>query len=66
MTIYLNMKTSHGIETVDEFTRQTEQTPKEFRAYLSKMVNEYHIAGMNVYKSSRPTRDWYKKEPLTY
>lgn len=60
-TIYLNMKTKQGTETVDEFTREAEQSPKEFRTYVSKMLNEYRIAGMNVYKSSRPTRDWSKK-----
>lgn len=61
MTIYLNMKTSHGTETVDEFTREPNQSSKEFRAYVSKMVNEYHLAGMNVYRSSRCTREWSTK-----
>lgn len=61
MTIYLNMKASHGVETVDEFTRPTEQSPKEFRAYVSKMVSEYHLAGMNVYRSSRCTKEWANK-----
>jgi hypothetical protein len=61
MTIYLNMKTSQGVETVDEFTREAEQSPKEFRTYVSKMVSEYHLAGMNVYRSSRPTKDWANK-----
>lgn len=61
MTIYLNMKNSQGIETVDEFTREAEQSPKEFRIYVSEMVNEYRIAGMNVYKSSRPTKEWAQK-----
>jgi hypothetical protein len=55
------MKTAQGVETVDEFTRELNQSPKEFRAYVSKMINEYHIAGMNVYKSSRPTKDWANK-----
>lgn len=56
--IYLNMKTAQGIETVDEFTREEKQAPKEFRAYVSQMVKEYHLAGMQVYRSSRCTKDW--------
>lgn len=57
-TVYLNMKTSEGVETVDEFTREKGQSPIEFRKYISQMIREYHIAGMNVYKSSRCTKDW--------
>jgi len=60
-TIYLNMRTSQGVETVDEFTREENQTPKEFRLYVNQMVKEYQIAGMNVYKSSRCTNDWKQK-----
>jgi len=60
-TIYLNMQTSQGVETVDEFTREENQTPKVFRLYVNQMVKEYQIAGMNVYKSSRCTNDWKTK-----
>ena len=60
-TIYLNMKTSCGVETVDEFTKEPGQSFKEFRAYVSKMVHEYHLAGMPVYRSSRCTKDWATK-----
>lgn len=59
--IYLNMKGSYGIETVDEFTREENQSPKEFRQYVSKMISEYHLAGMGVYRSSRCTNDWKQK-----
>ena len=52
------MQSSQGVETVDEFTKETEQSPKEFQKYVSAMVREYQIAGMNVYKSSRSTKDW--------
>ena len=57
---YLNLKTSEGIETVDEFT-QGEDAPenyREFRKYVNSMVKEYQIAGMNVYKSQRCKNDW--------
>lgn len=60
-TIYLNIKTSQGVETVDEFTREQNQSTKEFRLYVKQMVNEYQIAGMNVYKSSRSTNEWKTK-----
>jgi hypothetical protein len=60
-TIYLNMRTSQGVETVDEFIKEENQSPKEFRVYVSQMATEYRIAGMNVYKSSRCTNDWKNK-----
>jgi hypothetical protein len=61
MTIYLNMKASYGVETIDEFTRSSDHPIKEFRAYVSKMINEYHLAGMRVYESSRCTKEWKNK-----
>ena len=59
--IYLNMRTNYGVETVDEFEREKGQDPREFRKYLNDMVKEYHLAGMNVYKSSRCTKEWKNK-----
>lgn len=60
-TIYLNIKTLQGVETVDEFTQEQNQTYKEFRIYINLMVTEYKIAGMQVYKSSRCTNEWKNK-----
>jgi len=60
-TIYLNIRTSQGVETVDEFTKEQNQSSKEFRLYTNEMRKEYQIAGMNVYKSSRCTNDWKNK-----
>jgi hypothetical protein len=62
-TIYLNMKTNQGVETVDEFTQGEDapQTPREFRKYVNSMVSEYRTSGMNVYKSSRSTNEWKTK-----
>lgn len=59
--IYLNIRYSQGVETVDEFTREENQSPSEFRKYVNQMVREYHLSGMNVYKSSRCTKDWAQK-----
>ena len=58
ITIYLNMKTPEGVETVDEFTREENQSPKDFRKYVNDMQREYNIAGINTYKSSRSTKAW--------
>lgn len=60
-TIYLNMKTPAGIETVDEFTREENQSPKEFRKYVNTMIQEYNLCNMYVYKSIRSTREWKNK-----
>lgn len=59
-TIYLNVRSSTGVETVDEFTRGSDNAPedrKEFRLYINQMVKEYHTAGINVYKSQRSTNE---------
>jgi hypothetical protein len=59
-TIYLNIRTAQGVETVDQFTRGEDApiSPADFRKYVNNMVREYHLTGMNVYKSSRCTKDW--------
>ena len=63
MTIYLNMRTSDGVETVDEFTRgeDSPNNPKEFRKYVRDMIHEYRISGHPVYQSSRCTKQWKLK-----
>ncbi len=55
---YLNIKTSHGVETVDQLELKDFKTRKEFRAELNRLVSEYHMAGMNVYISSRCDKTW--------
>ena len=60
-TIYLNMRTAQGVETVDEFTREIGQSPIDFRKYVNQMAQQYRISGMPVYKSGRCTRDWNNK-----
>ena len=57
-TVYLNLQTSNGRETVDEFSQEENQSTKDFNIYVNQMVREYHIAGMAVYKSSRPCQNW--------
>jgi len=60
-TIYLNMRTSYGVETVDEFTKEPAQTSREFGKYVREMVLNYHQLGMAVYQSCRCTKDWRAK-----
>ena len=62
MTIYINMKTPQGIETIDEFTRGSDDAPanyREFRKYVNKMLHTYSSCyPYHIYKSSRSTKDW--------
>ncbi len=58
MTRYLNVKSSWGVETVDQLETTDFPTWKEFRKELNRLVSEYHIAGIGVYVSSRCTKEW--------
>lgn len=62
-TIYLNLRSFYGVETVDEFTpgQDTPENIREFRKYVQEMVSNYHMAGMPVYTSTRCTNDWKNK-----
>lgn len=57
-TTYFNIKTSFGVETVDELSSGDFATYKEFRTERLRLYREYQLAGMNVYTSSRCTKDW--------
>lgn len=57
-TIYLNMKSVYGIETVDQVCEEDFHTYKEFKKELRSMLENYHMAGMPVYSSQRCTNDW--------
>lgn len=61
MRVYFNLKTSHGVETVDEICSRDFSSRKEFIAEKYRLLNEYHIAGMAVYLSVRCTKEWRKK-----
>lgn len=58
MTVYLNMVSSHGRETVDELSRGDFDTYKDFRKELQRLIGEYRLCGMNVYRSSRCCGNW--------
>jgi hypothetical protein len=55
---YLNLRTSYGVETVDQLVPADFPDRKAFRAELRRLVAEYHLGGMAVYVSRRPCRDW--------
>lgn len=58
MKVYFNIRTNYGVETVDELSLNDFNTPKEFSIEKRRLVDEYRLAGMAVYISSRCTRDW--------
>lgn len=59
--VYFNMKTQYGVETVDELDRKDFKSFREFREEARRLVKEYHMAGMNVYRSQRSTKEWKEK-----
>ena len=58
MIKYFNFRSSQGVETVDELNSNDFTTFKGFRKELKRLVGEYHLAGMNVYTSSRACKGW--------
>ena len=55
---YFNYKTGYGVETVDQIDQKDFIWYKEYRQELRRLLNEYRSAGMDVYISSRSTKDW--------
>ena len=55
---YLNFKTNYGVETIDELNPKDFENLKAFRMELKRLVKEYHLAGMDVYISSRCDKTW--------
>ena len=58
---YYNYKTGYGVETVDQIDQKDFIWYKEYRQELRRLLGEYHLAGMNVYISSRSSKDWREK-----
>lgn len=53
MIRYLNTKTNYGVETVETLDRKDFESGRAFKAELKRLINEYAIAGMQVYLSQR-------------
>ena len=55
---YFNLKTSYGVEPVDQIDRNEFTSYKEYKAELKNMLSGYRDSGMAVYLSQRCTNDW--------
>mgnify|MGYP000921532737 CR=1 FL=1 len=58
--IYFNLKTNYGVETVDQLEKNDFQNRKLYRKELNIMLKSYRSAGMYVYLSQRPCKEWKK------
>ena len=58
---YYNYKTGYGVETVNQIDQKDFIWYKEYRQELRRLLNEYRLAGMDVYISSRSCKDWREK-----
>ena len=56
-TTFLNKKSKGITKTVAEFSKQDDQSNKEFREFIKKQVMEYRKEGLDVFKSPRPGDD---------
>ncbi len=61
MKTYLNLRTSYGVETVDELNSSDFDSLKEYRQEKARLLNEYRVAGMSVYTSQRCDRTWNER-----
>ncbi len=50
---YFNIKTNHGVETVDSLNPKDFKTYFAFRLEIKRILKEYHLCNMNVYVSQR-------------
>jgi hypothetical protein len=57
---YFNLKTSQGVETVDQLDRNDFKSYKEYIAEVVRLKKEYRMAGMDVYTSQRADKSWYE------
>lgn len=57
-TIYFNMRSCYGVETVDQICLADFENRKEFKKELRSMIENYHLCGMPVYTSQRCCKDW--------
>lgn len=61
MKVYLNIKTSEGVETVDELNRKDFKSFREFLKEKIRLKKEYFLCGSyynSVYWSQRCTKEW--------
>jgi len=59
--IYLNIKTSEGVETIDELNDKDFNSYKDYKMELKRLLNEYRTASnfySGIYTSQRCTNEW--------
>lgn len=61
MIAYFNIKTSNGVETIDQLDSKDFTTSKEFRQEKKRLISEYNLTRQYPYISQRCTKDWKKK-----
>lgn len=54
---YLNTKSKGITKTVAEFSKQENQSNREFREFIKEQVLEFREKGMDVFKSPWPGDD---------
>lgn len=58
---YFNIKTSYGVETIDQLDAKDFNSYKDYIAELRRLKNEYRISGIEVYISQKSTKEWREK-----
>lgn len=58
MTRYINTKTHHGVETIEEYALSEFPNRRAMTAELRRIVSEYRLSGMDVYVSQRADKTW--------
>lgn len=56
-TTFLLTKSKGMSKTVAEFSKQENQSNKEFREFIKEQVREHRKEGVDVFKSPRPGDD---------
>ena len=57
MTKYLNIKTSHGVETWETVNREDFNSYKEFINEIRSIKRNYALMGYNLYTSQRASKN---------
>lgn len=57
MKKYINIKTQYGVETWDMVDSDEFESIKEYKVEIRNLINNYKLAGFNVYCSQRPSKN---------
>jgi hypothetical protein len=59
--IYINTRQYGSVETIDELSRSDFESRKAFNDEVHRLLDEYRLAGMAAYASSRCTKAWRER-----